>query len=386
MAFNSAKDSAAGLPTRPGSAVRPVRSFTGGSESPRMADTLASMGSALNQIYRLSDRNSGRSEAQASELRDWQVQQNATAMQFNSAEAAKNREWQQMMSNTAHQREVADLRAAGLNPVLSAGGGQGAAVTSGATASGVTSAGAKGETDMSTTQALVSLLGTMWAAQTQVEMQRASAENNLAIADKNASASQAVARIYGEYGLQQAGLSAESAQEVARISGEYHLTGIELSGDTSRDIARIQAENNKELAHISGAYGIDMAKINQVTSQTVASINAGAARYSADASRYAADVHAAASQYAADAGLSGTKLRVVADTTTALITNKRTTNATKYAADTSAAASMYGTDVGSETSRRGQNMNLLGDIAKSIGIGFSSVPKTSGKFVAGFGR
>ncbi len=52
----------------------------------------------------------------------------------NAKQAQMNRDFQERMSSTSHQRAVTDLRAAGLNPILSATGGGGSSTPSGAMA------------------------------------------------------------------------------------------------------------------------------------------------------------------------------------------------------------------------------------------------------------
>lgn len=218
-----------------------------------------------NKFQQIADRNNAWSAMQAHKQMAFQQGSADRAMAFNREEAQKNRDWQQYMSNTAHQREVKDLMSAGLNPVLSAMGGNGAPVTSGATASGYASEGAKASPDTSTSAALVGLLGSLLQAQTQIANTATSANAQLAVADKYNSMAKYTADLQAQTALSTTGINAMASRYAAAVhadatkvaaamssaatkySAAQHAAAMRYGADQSFNATKYSAMVNKEL-------------------------------------------------------------------------------------------------------------------------------------------
>lgn len=121
----------------------------------------------INSAQAQNRYNNQWSAQQAQNQMDYQDRSNAKAMAFSQQEAQKNRDWQEKMSNTSHQRQVADLLKAGLNPILSVNNG--ASTPVGSSASGVASQGSKGDTDTGMTNLFSGLLQAVIGQATALE-------------------------------------------------------------------------------------------------------------------------------------------------------------------------------------------------------------------------
>lgn len=257
------------MPTTLGEAVFGSRynqvkqQFSSAKQQPSISSAAGQFGSIAGALQGIAGDNTSSSAKQAEELRKWQEEQYRIMREYNSAEAQKNRDWQERMSSSAHQREVRDLIAAGLNPVLSVTGGSGAAVTSGATASSSAPSGAMGSVDNSATGAVAGLFGSLLNSLLSLEGARVSAQSNQAIADKYTAMSKYTSELQSQTQLTTANIQAMAQKYTA----DAHLAGTKYAADSSAAASKVSAS----IHAAAQKYGYD---VQSMTQKDIAAFNA----------------------------------------------------------------------------------------------------------------
>lgn len=191
-------------PGTPGSSYNPASGYSSINMSKaNLTDAMTAYSQAT------SERNTAKSQTFAREQMKFQQEQNAKAMAFSAEQAQINRDYQERLSSTAHQREVADLIAGGLNPVLSAKY-SGSSTPSGSSASGITSTGSKGDVDTTSQQMIGALINAVIGQATALQTTALNNQTSLTMSQNQ------LAGILGS-----ANITASSNQYIQKQSQEF---------------------------------------------------------------------------------------------------------------------------------------------------------------------
>lgn len=189
--------------------------------------------------------------------------------QFNLQQAQAQREWSAKMANTAHQREVADLKAAGLNPILSAGG-QGAPTPSTETPKADTTAA---HTLGQLTSQALSMLGNVYNAQTSAETARRQMEKQAQIAREQMSTQRDIAYrqmtndiIKSNIAAGASVYGASSAASAQRYAAQMHYKGTQYQSNSSYNAqlktAMLNGDYRLAGQMLQARYNINLANLN----------------------------------------------------------------------------------------------------------------------------